>query len=458
MAYVRSQDCIAIGCASTALAATVYDDFMTTHSLFGIPVLEEEEYETIQNIQIELTPERKSLIHSASLIVWDEAFSNHSSCLTMVLHNFFQNIEDSDAVPKVLLLVGDNKQIAPVVKNAGKQQIIDASIISHEEFPKFVIHRFTRNLRLLCTNNSEFQSFENYARMLLEVGMGDINIAASPLSDIDKSTSSQNIHIPCLSATSDLGCALQFIHPSNSILDIDFPKRCILAGMHMLRITYIIELIAITVTNEQVEEWNRMIQDSMNTNDIRTYLSRDSYDSVDDPHGYLEQTLRNPEILNSLDWNDIPKHQLHLKDGDICLLMRNIAHDEGLTRNSRVRIIGLYDNTVRVKKLSTGKEYTIHRITFKHKLPFGRSFSMLRNQLPLTLAYAMTINKSQGQEFQKVLCDLRRPCFTHGHLYVALSRIRRPQDILVFAERDQIEENSIRETKNVVYKELIFDN
>lgn len=200
-----------------------------------------------------------------------------------------------------------------------------------------------------------------------------------------------------------------------------------------------------------------MIQDSMNTNNSRTYLSRDSYDSVDDLHGYLHETLRNPEILNSLNWNDVPKHELHLKTGDICLLMRNIAPDEGLTRNTRVRIIALYDNTVRVKKVSNGKEYTIHRITFKHKLPFGRSFEMLRHQLPLQLAYAMTINKSQGQEFQRVLLDLRTPCFSHGHLYVALSRIRRPRDILILADAEQIDGTSLKSTTNVVYKELLFD-
>ena len=32
MAYVRSEYSIVVGCASTALAATVYDDFMTTQA------------------------------------------------------------------------------------------------------------------------------------------------------------------------------------------------------------------------------------------------------------------------------------------------------------------------------------------------------------------------------------------------------------------------------------------
>jgi hypothetical protein len=57
---------------------------------------------------------------------------------------------------------------------------------------------------------------------------------------------------------------------------------------------------------------------------------------------------------------------------------------------------------------------------------------MERKQFPLRLAYSITYNKSQGQEFQKVLVDIRNYPFTHGHLYVALSRIRIAGNIRLF--------------------------
>jgi len=41
MAYTRAQGKIALGSASTALAATLYKYFETTHSLFKFPVVEE---------------------------------------------------------------------------------------------------------------------------------------------------------------------------------------------------------------------------------------------------------------------------------------------------------------------------------------------------------------------------------------------------------------------------------
>lgn len=43
-------------------------------------------------------------------------------------------------------------------------------------------------------------------------------------------------------------------------------------------------------------------------------------------------------------------------------------------------------------------------------------------QYPLRLAFAITIHKSQGKTFEKVIIDIGRGTFAHGQMYVALSR------------------------------------
>lgn len=53
-------------------------------------------------------------------------------------------------------------------------------------------------------------------------------------------------------------------------------------------------------------------------------------------------------------------------------------------------------------------------------------------QFPIKLAYALTIHKSQGQSFDKIMIDLgHRGAFAHGQTYVALSRCRSIDGIIL---------------------------
>jgi len=52
---------------------------------------------------------------------------------------------------------------------------------------------------------------------------------------------------------------------------------------------------------------------------------------------------------------------------------------------------------------------------------FERENLGIYRQIPLKLAWAITIHKSQGKTFNKVIIDLGQGSFAHGQTYVALS-------------------------------------
>ena len=66
----------------------------------------------------------------------------------------------------------------------------------------------------------------------------------------------------------------------------------------------------------------------------------------------------------------------------------------------------------------------------------------------------MTINKAQSQTLRRVGIYLERPCFAHGQLYVAASRVGDPAHLRFAVAPDKAGEYR---TKNVVYREALTD-
>ena len=79
---------------------------------------------------------------------------------------------------------------------------------------------------------------------------------------------------------------------------------------------------------------------------------------------------------------------------------------------------------------------------------------MIRTQFPLRLSYAITVNKAQGQEYDRTLYDVRGEAFSHGHAYVAYSRSKIYDTFNILCGPDQVHEDKAVIT-NIVYSELI---
>lgn len=138
------------------------------------------------------------------------------------------------------------------------------------------------------------------------------------------------------------------------------------------------------------------------------------------------------EFLNTLEISGLPSHKLLLKAGAPIIIMRSLDPPK-VTNGTRCIVTNPLPNVINAKISSgkyTGQDIIIPRIPLiptDSMLPF--QFRCL--QFPISLCFAMTINKSQGQSLKAVGIDLTSHCFTHGMLYVALSRVGTPNSVTV---------------------------
>ena len=176
-------------------------------------------------------------------------------------------------------------------------------------------------------------------------------------------------------------------------------------------------------TNTTVMDINNRIICTILDGELNSYFSFDTQDSeandveIDLPIGHTHTLLP----------NSYPPQELKLKLGTIVIILRNLSSNEGIVNGTRAIVTNLQKNVIQLQILTgrmKGKLILLPRFEFLHEsTDDGISLRFKRRQFPIRPAFAMTINKCQGQTFKKVGIYLDQPIFTHGQLYVAFSRV-----------------------------------
>ena len=147
------------------------------------------------------------------------------------------------------------------------------------------------------------------------------------------------------------------------------------------------------------------------------------------------------EIHGSFPETDYPTEScLELTVGARVMVLCNLRRDGVLECvNGDVGVVigfGVEDENIVEVRLDNGRNIQLERYTwekgvYSYDADLDKGTSVIKqniigsfSQIPLRLAYAITIHKSQGLSFNSVYLRLGRGCFDHGQLYTALSRCR----------------------------------
>jgi ATP-dependent DNA helicase PIF1 len=108
------------------------------------------------------------------------------------------------------------------------------------------------------------------------------------------------------------------------------------------------------------------------------------------------------------------------------MITSNIDIPKGLVNGTRGVVVKMKADEWVSVKLVNGEVFRVKTRVFD-----TRHSKIGRRQVPLILAWAITVHKSQGQTIDYAQIDLSSRIFADGQAYVALSRVRSLEGLFI---------------------------
>jgi hypothetical protein len=421
---LRGQGKIVLCVASSGIASQLLMGGRTAHSTFKIPI----EIHESSLCNITKNSDLAELICNTDLVIWDEAPMQHRHIPEAVDRSFrdIRGCQDKVLGGLTVVFGGDWKQILPVIVKGSRPQIVGACLQrSQQLWSSIKVLKLTKNMRLNTQNIAE----RDFAKWQLEVGHGKHTDPTGSITLPD--------HFKC--PENNISSLIQTIYPGIDQLPLQ-PDH------------YFAQRTILTSRNDDVDDINEALLAQFPGQE-REFLSADSIknDGANDEGDLLYPV----EYLNSINCSGLPLSKLKLKVGCPVMVLRNLNPGEGVCNGTRAVVTRLSNRVLEVRLLTGEHAGTT---TFIPRLGLTPSntqvpFEFCRRQFPVKVCFAMTINKSQGQSVDHVGLDLRNAVFTHGQLYVAISRVTSVHNIKAIWDSRSAQPV----TKNIVYPEVIID-